>query len=156
MTKGFVFNLGIRRPMVVLVQLQQRNAKKEASSSSVRKSIRPKYIIDAVATKDPKFLRTSSVTPMIHRTKLVSGQARMELDSRTDQSATTWVELWRLRQKDCKNEVGRMCEDIQVQCMLDVATMHYRILRLHISSLGIGFDQGLSNTLQILKTCMVV
>ena len=45
----------------------------------------------------------------------------MELDSRTDQSATTWVELWWLRKQDCKSEVGRVCEDIQVQCMLDVA-----------------------------------
>ena len=45
----------------------------------------------------------------------------MELDSQTDQSATTWVELWWLREQDCKSEVGRVCEDIQVQCMLDVA-----------------------------------
>ena len=65
---------------------------------------------------------------MIHRTKLVSGQARMELDSRTDQSATTWVELWWLREKDCKSEVGRMCEDIQVQCMLDVANHRLKLV----------------------------
>ena len=59
MTTGVVSNLGIWRPMVVLVQPQQRNAKKEASSSSIRKSVRPKYIIDAVATKDLKFLQNA-------------------------------------------------------------------------------------------------
>ena len=45
----------------------------------------------------------------------------MDLDLRMDYSATTWVDLWRLREKDCKSKVGRVCEDIQVQCMLDVA-----------------------------------
>ena len=43
--------------MVVLVEPQQRNAKKEASSSSVKKSIHSNYIIDTVATKDLKFLQ---------------------------------------------------------------------------------------------------
>ena len=59
MSTCVVSNLGIWRSMVVLDQPQQRNAKKEASSPSVRKSVRPKYIIDAVATHDPKFLQNA-------------------------------------------------------------------------------------------------
>ena len=146
MTTGFVSNLGIRRPMVVLVQLQQRNAKKEASSSSVRKSIRPKYIIDAVATKDPKFLQN------------------VKYHTNDSQSRT--------RKWTSKNGIGFTNGPVSYHLGRTLAVARERLQKrswtnvwrcpsaMHVgrgqSSLEIGFDHGLSNTLQILKTCMVV